>query len=40
MVIHFSILAWKIPWIEELGCLQCMDSQRVGHKLAYIYDFK
>ena len=21
MAIHFSILAWKIPWIEELGGL-------------------
>ena len=22
MVAHFSILAWKIPWTEELGRLQ------------------
>ena len=29
--IHSSILAWKIPWIEELGRLQSMGSQRVGH---------
>ena len=28
---HSSILAWKIPWIEEPGGLQSMDSQRVGH---------
>ena len=26
---HFSILAWEIPWTEELGGLQSMGSQRV-----------
>ena len=26
-----SILAWKIPWTEELGGLQSMGSQRVRH---------
>ena len=26
-----SILAWKIPWIEEPGRLQSMGLQRVGH---------
>ena len=26
-----SILAWKIPWMEETGGLQSMESQRVGH---------
>ena len=31
MVTHSSILAWKIPWIEEPGGLQFMGSQRVGH---------
>ena len=31
MEIHSSILAWKIPWIEEPGRLQSMGSQRVGH---------
>ena len=31
MSIHFSILAWKIPWTEEAGGLQSMGSQRVGH---------
>ena len=30
MATHFSILAWKIPWMEELGRLQSMGSQRVG----------
>ena len=31
MAIHSSILAWKIPWTEELVRLQSMGSQRVGH---------
>ena len=31
MAIHFSILAWKIPWTEEPGGLQSIESQRVGH---------
>ena len=31
MAIHSSILAWKIPWMEEPGRLQSMVSQRVGH---------
>ena len=31
MVTHSSILAWEIPWIEELGGLQSMGSQRVRH---------
>ena len=29
MATHSSILAWKIPWTEELGGLQSMGSQRV-----------
>ena len=28
--IHSSILAWRIPWTEEPGRLQSMESQRVG----------
>ena len=28
---HSSILAWKITWTEELGGLQSMGSQKVGH---------
>ena len=28
---HSSTLAWKIPWTEERGKLQSMESQRVGH---------
>ena len=31
---HSSIFAWKIPWTEELGGLQYMGSQRVGHDRA------
>ena len=31
MATHSSILAWKIPWMEESGRLQFMGSQRVGH---------
>ena len=33
MAIHFSILAWEIPWTEEPGGLQSMGSQRVRHDL-------
>ena len=29
MATHSSILAWKIPWIEDPGRLQSMGSQRV-----------
>ena len=28
---HSSILAWKIPGMEEPGRLQSRGSQRVGH---------
>jgi len=31
MATHSSIHAWKIPWTKELGGLQSMGSQRVGH---------
>ena len=31
MATHSSILACKIPWMEEPGRLQSMGSQRVGH---------
>ena len=31
MAIHSSILAWKIPWMEEPGGLQSMGQPRVGH---------
>ena len=32
MATHSSILAWKIPWTEEHGRLQSIESQTVGHK--------
>ena len=31
MAIHFSILAWRIPWTEEAGKLQPTGSHRAGH---------
>ena len=34
MATHSSTLAWKIPWMEELGRLQSVGSRRVGHDWA------
>ena len=31
MATGFRFLAWRILWTEELGRLQSMGSQRVGH---------
>ena len=31
MVIHPSILAWRIPWTEKPDGLQSMKLQRVGY---------
>ena len=31
MATHSTILAWRIPWTEESGGLQSIDSQRVRH---------
>ena len=31
MATHSSILAWRIPWTEELGRLQSIGLQRVRH---------
>ena len=31
---HSTILAWKVPWMEDPGRLQSMGSQRVRHDLA------
>ena len=31
MATHSSVLAWRIPWMEEPGRLQSTGSQRVGH---------
>ena len=34
MAAHCNILAWRIPWREEPGRLQCIGSQRVRHDWA------
>ena len=34
MATHSSILAWRIPWMEEPGGLQFTGSQGVGHDWA------
>ena len=34
MATHSSTLAWKIPWMEEPGRLQCMGLWRVRHDWA------
>ena len=34
MATHSSILAWKVPWMEEPSGLHPMGSQRVGHDWA------
>ena len=34
MATHSSILAWRIPWTEESGGLQSIESQRVRHDCA------
>ena len=31
MATHSSILAWRVPWIEEPGGLHSMGSQRLRH---------
>ena len=31
MAPHSSVLAWRIPWMEEPGRLQSTGSLRVGH---------
>ena len=31
---HASVPAWRIPWTQEPGGLQSMESQRVGHDSA------
>ena len=36
MATHSSILAWKIPWAEELGRLQCIGLQRIGNMIEHM----
>ena len=31
MATHSNILAWRIPWTEQLGGLQSLGLQRVKH---------
>ena len=31
MATHFSVLAWRIPWTEESGRLQSMESQAIRY---------
>ena len=31
MATHSSILAWRIPWMEEPGRLQSTGSHRIGY---------
>ena len=40
MTTHSSILAWRIPWIEESGGLQSIGSQRVGHNWVRIWNLE
>ena len=35
MAAHSNILAWGLPWTEELGRLWSMESQRVGHDRSF-----
>ena len=35
MATHSSILAWRIPWMEEPGGLQSTESQRVRHDFTF-----
>ena len=36
MITHSSILAWRMPWAEELGGLQSMGSQNYKYELFWI----
>ena len=38
MATHSSVLAWEIPWTEELGRLQSMVSQSQTRLSMYIYN--
>ena len=39
MATHPSILAWRIPWMEEPGRLQSMGLLRVGHDFTFTFHF-
>ena len=36
MTTHSNILAWRIPWTEEPGGLQSIESQRIGYDDSYL----
>ena len=40
MATHSSILAWRIPWMEEPGRLQSMGSPRVTTEQLHFLSFK
>ena len=40
MAIHSSILAWKIPWTEEPGRLQSMESQSQTQLSTHVHIWK
>ena len=40
METHYSIFAWRIPWMEEPDRVQSMGSQRVGHNLGTEHNAK
>ena len=39
MAPHSSILAWKIPWMEDPGRLQSMGLLRVGRDFTFTFTF-
>ena len=39
MATHSSTLAWKMPWTEEPGRLQSMETLGVGHDFAFTFHF-
>ena len=39
MATQSSTLACKIPWMEELGMLQSIGLQRVGHDFTFFLSF-
>ena len=39
MATHSSILAWRIPWMEEPDGLQSTGLQRVGHDSVTSFHF-
>ena len=36
MATHTTILAWSIPWTEQPGGLQSIESHRVGHDWSHL----